>query len=362
MIYSDSLKFVFLHNPKSAGTSIRKALEPYDDSNGRYWHCAYSDKHARLVDQAHICASELVEHGLLDKVSNYFTFGFVRDPYARFLSAWDEHRFQHRVSDETDIDEWIHTHLTPANIRYDWRYIHFCPQHFFFYSGNKCIADFIGRFEHLDDGWFAIQKILGRSIPLGEANVKGGTEMRSIDSLSADSIRVINELYDRDFSLFGYPKYVDKASVSTGHAPSSYAEEVRDGLLPERVAIRAMFDQKVAELGERARELGMLREQLGEAQAALSDTLARLAQVQAEFDTSSVQLAEMHAQIQSVHAQLDATRAEAAAQAQTLVAVQHVASQNAAALAQARGELDRVMHSKSMRYTSWLRKIRQTVR
>ncbi|WP_310673180.1 hypothetical protein [Burkholderia multivorans] len=75
MLYSDSLKFVFLHNPKSAGSSVRKALEPYDDSNGRYWHCTYSYQHARLVDQAHICAAELAEHGLQEKVSNYFTFG-----------------------------------------------------------------------------------------------------------------------------------------------------------------------------------------------------------------------------------------------------------------------------------------------
>ena len=350
MVYSDSLKFVFLHNPKSAGTSIRKALEPYDDSNGRYWHCTYSHQHARLVDQAHICASELAEYGLLDKVSSYFTFGFVRDPYTRFLSAWDEHRFQHRLSDQTDINEWIHTHLTPANIRYDWRYIHFCPQHFFFYSGRKSVADFIGRFEHLDDSWFAIQKLLGCSIPLGAANIKGGTAARSLDSLSVDSIRLINELYDRDFSLFGYPKYVDDASIVVGHAPASYAEEVRSGLLPERIAIRSMFEKYGAKFAERERALETLRNQLDESRTTL-------AQVRTELDTSNAQLAQMHSQVESAEAQLEATRVDAAALARSLEAAQHIAAQNAAAFAETQGELDRVMHSRSMRYTSWLRKI-----
>ncbi|MDR8051201.1 sulfotransferase family 2 domain-containing protein [Burkholderia cenocepacia] len=355
MVYSDALKFVFLHNPKSAGTSIRTALEPYDDSNGRYWHCTYSHQHARLVDQAHICASELAEHGLLDKVSSYFTFGFVRDPYTRFLSAWDEHRFQHRLSDQTDINEWIHTHLTSANVRYDWRYIHFCPQHFFFYSGRKCVADFIGRFEHIDDSWFAIQKLLGCSIPLGTANIKGGTEVRSLDSLTAESIHLINELYDRDFSLFGYTKYIDNASTAVHPVPTSYAEEVRNGLLPERVALRSMFEQNGAALAEREHALETLRNQLEESQTTL-------AQVRTELGISNTRLAELHVQVESTQAQLEATRLDAAAQAQSLETARHVAARNATALARTKSELDRVMHSKSMRYTSWLRKISHVFR
>ncbi|CAB5286595.1 Sulfotransferase family protein [Burkholderia multivorans] len=361
MLYSDSLKFVFLHNPKSAGSSVRKALEPYDDSNGRYWHCTYSYQHARLVDQAHICAAELAEHGLQEKVSNYFTFGFVRNPYTRFLSAWDEHRFQHRLSDETNLDDWIRTHLTPANIRYDWRYIHFCPQHFFFYSGRKSIADFIGRFEHIDDSWFAIQKLLGLSIPLGTTNVKGGTRTRSIDSLSAESIRKINELYDLDFSLFGYRKYVDMADIQASHTPTSYADEVRNGLLPERVAVRSMLEQKVAEAREH--ELLTWRDQLADAQShladarsQLADTQTRLAQTQTGFDTATAQLVTMHAEIKNVRTELDAARGTIAIQAQSLEAARQAAVQSAATLAETQSELDRVMRSRSMRYTSWLRK------
>ncbi|WP_310672920.1 sulfotransferase family 2 domain-containing protein [Burkholderia multivorans] len=289
------------------------------------------------------------------------TFGFVRNPYTRFLSAWDEHRFQHRLSDETNLDDWIRTHLTPANIRYDWRYIHFCPQHFFFYSGRKSIADFIGRFEHIDDSWFAIQKLLGLSIPLGTTNVKGGTRTRSIDSLSAESIRKINELYDLDFSLFGYRKYVDMADIQASHTPTSYADEVRNGLLPERVAVRSMLEQKVAEAREH--ELLTWRDQLADAQShladarsQLADTQTRLAQTQTGFDTATAQLVTMHAEIKNVRTELDAARGTIAIQAQSLEAARQAAVQSAATLAETQSELDRVMRSRSMRYTSWLRK------
>ncbi|QIX16843.1 hypothetical protein [Burkholderia multivorans] len=184
---------------------------------------------------------------------------------------------------------------------------------------------------------------------------------RSIDSLSAESIRKINELYDLDFSLFGYRKYVDMADIEASHVPTSYADEVRNGLLPERVAVRSMLEQKVAEVREH--ELRTWHDQLADTQShlaatrtQLADTQSRLTRMQTEFDTATAQLATMHAEIANARTELDAARDKIAIQAHSLEATRQKVVQSAAALSETQSELDRVMRSRSMRYTSWLRK------
>ncbi len=204
MIYSDSQRFVFLHNPKAAGTSVRRALESFDDSGGKYWGLAHVEDGVRLIDRAHICASELHVHELMDRVENYFTFGFARNPYDRFLSAWDEHRGQHGLDPDLDINDWAKQNLSAANIRYDWRYTHFCPQHYFFYRGRKCVADYIGRHERIAEDWAIIQKILGLELPLEIHNRRSEGRHDALDGLERRTIELIHEFYERDFTLFGY--------------------------------------------------------------------------------------------------------------------------------------------------------------
>ena len=73
MIISHPNKFIFLHLPKNAGTSIEGSLTGAND-----WKTA--DKH--------LTATESIEKFGQDVWREYFTFCFVRNPWDRLVSQF----------------------------------------------------------------------------------------------------------------------------------------------------------------------------------------------------------------------------------------------------------------------------------
>ena len=62
-------QLLFLHIPKTAGTSINEDLQPY-----------------LKYQFGHVTAQEYIERGF--DLKNIFTFTFVRNPYDRFVSLF----------------------------------------------------------------------------------------------------------------------------------------------------------------------------------------------------------------------------------------------------------------------------------
>lgn len=210
MIISHKHRFVFIHNPKVGGTSIRKALAPFHDSEQQFWHQGWDRSENRVVDLAHPTYSQLIRVLINEDCDQYSTFGFVRDPYTRFWSALGEFHKRHgekfRLS-SSNLDLIV----TPAAIRYDWRFVHFCPQWMFFYAGNGVsrVVDKIGKIENFDADWLSIRKELHLMELPAELPHERRAQERGLDisELSNDPkvIAHINRLYLRDFQIFGYP-------------------------------------------------------------------------------------------------------------------------------------------------------------
>ena len=89
MIISRAHRFVFFHNPKVGGTSVRATLEPFNDIGFGLW--GLRDEVG--PDMAHLgvdqFAAEFPE--LWDEVRGFRMFCLWRPPVARFLSAVYEH-------------------------------------------------------------------------------------------------------------------------------------------------------------------------------------------------------------------------------------------------------------------------------
>ena len=207
MIICDPLKFFFIHNPKAAGSSIRKRLLPFNTSKIELWHQRYIPALDRIADLSHLAALD-VPH-VVDVPSDYFRFGFLRNPYRRFFSAIKEHSRQNSVDLSTPelISEFVLRSLTPANVRFSWQYSHFCPQHFYFYAGNKLVADYLGRQETLQEDWRKILAILGLPEELADLpheRQTEGSDTADICSLSEPAVARINQLYARDWFYFGH--------------------------------------------------------------------------------------------------------------------------------------------------------------
>lgn len=210
MIISDPKQFVFIHNPKAAGTSIRRALFQHDTNEYAYEYQRYVPMLDRVIELFHVCAADMlaVWPDVVENWSRYFSFGFVRNPYDRLFSSWDEYRRQHPEMASADFNYWARLRLQRANVRYDWEFTHFCPQHYFFYNGRKCVADFIGRHENLEQDWETACRLakipytpLGHEKEHGKYKLPNRLEMADIDE---DVLTIINGIYEMDFVYFGY--------------------------------------------------------------------------------------------------------------------------------------------------------------
>lgn len=199
MIISHKHKWVFIHNPKVAGTSVRAALSSYHDDNRKFWHQGWFANDDRVVDLAHLTSD--IWHPIVDP--SYTSFGFVRNPYHRFVSGLTEVIRRHRSDFQSDLKRFVMEQMTPANLRWDWRFVHLCPQHYFFFRGNKRVVDHVGRMESLQDDWAVITSLVGLRLSLPHERVGSGLSHKLLED--PEVLSRINALYLRDFRLFGYP-------------------------------------------------------------------------------------------------------------------------------------------------------------
>jgi hypothetical protein len=218
-------RFVFIHIPKTAGTSVVSylaALTTYRDQEigatafGESVAPAYGErfglrKHSTLHEIARCMGDR--------EVRNYVTFSVVRDPVARlkstfhFMRRWRDWRdipgWADRVEEFDacrDLDDFVHSSLFGSPGPDRWLE----PQTDWLSSlgpGGPIDIDMLARVESLDDGLAAFvarvgaeRALAGRSIPrLNESpRTQGGRD------LSASALSRIGHRYARDFELLGY--------------------------------------------------------------------------------------------------------------------------------------------------------------
>lgn len=156
MILSHEKKFIFIHIYKVAGTSVRRALEKYNNlskedfpltANIKFW---IGDRFNFLSQHAinHIKASE-VKNLLPAKIYNeYFKFSFVRNPWDwqvslyHFMIQNTKHPQHHIIKKMKNFEEYIDWVVENENtLQKDFVYDH---------DGNL-IVDYIGKFENLQE-------------------------------------------------------------------------------------------------------------------------------------------------------------------------------------------------------------------
>ena len=190
MIISDRNKFVFIHIPKCAGTSVRSRIEHLDDRNGAY--SSRLDKHPELglLNYVHIPLRTLKDQFPNEYVciETYRSMAVMRDPSARFVSSVSQ--YCNRYSDvemrnhniktlrrQVDrlIDEIEEQEVSNPGGRLPAKLIHFQRQH---------------HFTHLD-GAQVIQNIVDISqIETVLVDLLGKSKLRENDSIKANESRV----------------------------------------------------------------------------------------------------------------------------------------------------------------------------
>ena len=200
MVICHNKKCIFIHIPKTAGTSIQQFINDNDRNpviltgvqDGR------SRRHFGALD---------IKLLFPDLFNKYYKFSFVRNPYDRLLSEyyWCKipnvgYKFgKTKMEFLNYVSQVIKQKAYFTNIFHD----HFIPQYKFLYnSQNQLLVNNLFKYEHLDSAIEFIKKKLHINQNLQQLNI---TTVEKTD-WSDEEKEIIYELYKKDFMYFQYKK------------------------------------------------------------------------------------------------------------------------------------------------------------
>ena len=262
MIISHQHKFIFLHVPKTAGSSINTFLSNYlgpnDILNG--WNhplrsgVPYNKKTLRMVNNrfglkmiskainlrikdGNIFEKPIIDFALrevlkkkigttsihatakhIKKFDNkawneYFKFAFVRNPYTHALSHWMfnttewsiiNDKFKKKIFTKQEFIKYLKN--LKKVIKDKKNYYHdMVPFNKIYTIDGKLAVDFVGKFENLNNDIEEIKKILnlpGKKIEL--IHTKKKTNRSHLHLYSKESMRLVEEIWEKEFELFDY--------------------------------------------------------------------------------------------------------------------------------------------------------------
>lgn len=190
-MYMHKHKCLFIHIPKNAGTSILSSL---GHSRGR-----------DHVEWRHYVGANP------KWFENYHKFAICRHPMDRLLSAYQyAKRGGNKSPQDMRLKKYIDEHsdsfISFVDRVLDWTFIQenllFKPQYLFVYDGEENIkVDTLLRFESLSEDWRILAEKLGVKQTLGKENTSANVSLPELSELLSAKV---NELYEKDFRLFGY--------------------------------------------------------------------------------------------------------------------------------------------------------------
>ena len=220
MIVSDSKSFVFVHNPKVAGTSVRLTLNPWRNPGKDFWGWDLYPQAGGLIDLAHMPLDLLIQlhPEIFMRLQSHFAFGFVRDPYQRYFSSVSRYLgwttdfnkaavTRTRESFERYASDFILCNLDKDRMGYDYRLIHFLPQKRFFFMYDNPVVKYF-RMEDLATGAFpaelaalGLQGMRRENVSEPHLKIEGDFDP---NGLTDEARAKVIEFYQEDFDAFGY--------------------------------------------------------------------------------------------------------------------------------------------------------------
>lgn len=239
VILSHKHRFIMLTPWKAASQTLQARLKSYDE--GTYPKFYYFNPHLNRVVHQHITCADLAS--LPEGRLGYFVGAFVRNPYDRAYSGfwqlqrgmveqqkwsypapWIGDLVRKQWSDlysqfcraEFEFDKWIRIigdeqiYEIGTNSSFN---LH--PAHYWTHLAGEKIADFVGKIETFDSDFQRFISDVGigpvETINVNVVDLKGDAESnpfgyKYVNRMNSASRSRINDLFDRDFELFGYEK------------------------------------------------------------------------------------------------------------------------------------------------------------
>ena len=183
-------KFVFIHIPKTAGTSIESLF--------------INNAHIKDVPGKHNMVRDIGSEFL----KKYFSFTFVRNPWSRMVSY-----YEFRIKRSFDMynhgdsfKKWI-SFLHSSDVKridaYQFNLAIKNQYEFLINKSNEISVDFIGKFENLQEDFNTICDKIG--IPYQELPHENKSKHKHYTEYYDDETRsIVAEKYAKDIEYFGY--------------------------------------------------------------------------------------------------------------------------------------------------------------
>ena len=207
-------KVIFIHIPKTGGESIKLSMSNYIDEVKFYEKSInfllnklinknkskkkvylprhlFLDRHSQLKDY---------ENFLGSRISEYFIFSFVRNPYDRVVSNFffikqKKGHPKHQQYKDWSFNEYIENVIANASeVDTQCKYL----------QNNKgeINLDFLGKIENFESDIMKLSEILKTNLSINNINKSERDEF--IKYYTNDNIQIINEKFKKDFVKLGY--------------------------------------------------------------------------------------------------------------------------------------------------------------
>lgn len=194
MPYLKEHNLLFIHIPKTGGTSIEKQFGIYHKWN---MDILLNNKH-QTINGISTTPQHWTPNLIKDKLgediyNNCIKFTVIRNPYTRILS---EYFYQNKNGNINKFNQWLPKYL--KNCDHD----HKLPQHLYLVDQ----IDFIAKTETLNKDFEEfVQKFNIKINPkLGLVNKTPHDKSKLISKILPKNIEIINQVYNKDFEVLGY--------------------------------------------------------------------------------------------------------------------------------------------------------------
>lgn len=188
----DKLRFIFIHIPKTGGTSI--------NGSARYWNRTAFKKNIgdRLLSRpGHMTSEVLVRKYGWEKYNSYFKFCFVREPLERAVSLFYAlvRKTPYGELSRNNFENWV-VGLRGIRDFVPWAY----PQHRWIDVKGKYMVDYIGDFAHIQTCFDEVCDKIG--IERVNLNKVNSSYIKNYDIHTSKTEDIIREVYAKDFELY----------------------------------------------------------------------------------------------------------------------------------------------------------------
>ena len=226
-------KCVFVHIPKAAGKSIEQMFLndlswSKDKARVPFLLLINPSKENGPPRLAHLTAKQYTEFNYIsdETFQEYYTFGWVRNPYGRIYSFYKYFCYNYLISFEKFVLIYLKENFHNDKLNYFYR-----PMYDFLYIDGERAVDYVGKLESINDDVQNVIDSLGmtaKSLPHENKsnNIRFKLKLRRLFDIikshpsiifnytfskskkgkkySSDMKKVMKELYAKDFESFNY--------------------------------------------------------------------------------------------------------------------------------------------------------------